>query len=178
MGESMNPLRSLAWGMLLVMVDVRFDGVDILPDPLGWVIAGVAASTLARAHPAGRSAFTVATAAAVAGLLPSLPDWVGSDHPVIELVIAVAMFVVVFATCTALMVVVPQRRDSANKIRWWTLWIDLSAFVLIALAAEREDIAGLVVLAAVGALVIAVWFFVLLFGCARLLDDPHVGAPH
>ena len=49
-----HPLRSLRllfWGLIAVVVDVRVDGPDLVPDPVGWLVALVAVARLARLAP-------------------------------------------------------------------------------------------------------------------------------
>ena len=67
----MRPLALAAAGVLLVVLDFRTEALDLLPDPLGWVLIAVAASWL------GLRA--VMRLAAVTGLL-SLADLVLPYH--------------------------------------------------------------------------------------------------
>ncbi len=35
----MRKSATLAWGLVLVAVDIRFGTVDVVPDPIGWLMA-------------------------------------------------------------------------------------------------------------------------------------------
>ncbi len=34
----MQPFRRVAWGFLVVFVDIRLGGFDVVPDVIGWTI--------------------------------------------------------------------------------------------------------------------------------------------
>ena len=68
----MNPLGTVALGLLLVLLDLRIGGFDVLADVVGWVVA---ASGLARLTELDRR-FGGARAAAVASGVLSLADLV------------------------------------------------------------------------------------------------------
>lgn len=163
----LKPLAALAWGMLIVVFDLRVSELDLLPDPLGWLLAAVAVRKLAGLH----RGYVVAAVACAVAVLPSLPSWAGVQHPLIAVADAVAMSVVVFATCTALMATAPARRDAANAIRWLDLGAGGTLLVLAALAdAERSLRSALTPLAvAVGLVMVVafVWFLVLAFQVAN-----------
>jgi hypothetical protein len=168
----MTSLRVLAWGMLVVGIDLTIDGRDLVPDPVGWVLALVALWSLRHLDPS----FVIASVAALVALLVSIPDWLGSGSSLLSFVGYVALVAVVFTTCTALMGLAPTRRGSANVIRWWFLGVSALA-MLIGLRGpgtvgrEREGLVMLVLPLVIAGLAVAVWFVVLLFQCARL-DPP------
>ena len=99
------------------MVGFRLDGVDLIPDPIGWVIAASALSPLHTLH----RGFGVAGVAAWLAVIPSLPDWFGVESTLIVGSTALALLVVQFASCSALMVVRPVREPSAVAIRGLSL---------------------------------------------------------
>jgi hypothetical protein len=169
MGEStdraLGPLSLMAWGLLLVVVDIRV-GVDVVPDPLGWLLALGAAASLSRLH----GGFTVATVACGLGLLASVPDWLGGRGDVLTMATAVAETVLVFATCTAIVDLVPGRRAGANAIRWWDLGLTVGLLPVIALAGWEPGLTAVALLVGLGALVVFVCFLVLLFRAAG--DQP------
>ena len=67
---------AVAAGLLLVLVDLRFGGVDAVPDVLGWVLVVLGTRALARTDPRWRP---VVLLAAVAALLSLASLW----HPVV-----------------------------------------------------------------------------------------------
>ena len=173
----LKPLAALAWGMLIVVIDVRFEKLDVLPDPFGWAFAAVAVGKLAGLH----RGYLVAAVACVVAVLPSLPSWVGVQHPLITFAEAVAMSVLVFAVCTALIATAPAHRNAANAIRWVDLGAGVSLLVLTALAdADPSFAAALTPLAVVVALVMVaafVWFLVLAFQVAKTASVPVQTSP-
>lgn len=161
---TLSPLRTLAWGVLLVVVDVRVQAVDLVPDPIGWVLALAAAVRLAALH----DAFRVTAGACAVGLVCSLPDWVGIGGEPLALLVGAVETVVVFATCTALMALLPARRDSANTLRWWDLALT-AALVLVGwyAADSGPGLGPVAILLVLTELVVLVCFLVLLFRAAR-----------
>ena len=61
-------LGAVAAGLLLVLVDLRFGGVDALPDVLGWVLVVLGTRALARTDPRWRVVVLLAVLAAVLSL--------------------------------------------------------------------------------------------------------------
>ncbi len=170
MGESFSgfvptlaPLRTMAWGLLLVVVDLRVQGLDLVPDPIGWAVLLVGALRLVPLH----RAFVVVAWASGVGLVASLPDWLGAQGTLLTMAFSVAETVLVFATCTAVMVLAPGHRRGADAIRWWDLGLTVAAVVLVAVARQEPDLAVLPVLVGVAALVVLVCFLVLLFRASR-----------
>lgn len=171
-GAPMRPLATLAWGLLLVVLDLRVDGVDLLPDPIGWVIGAVAAHALFRSvgvsQPEVRRWFAATSVACAAAVLPAAPEWVGvQQHPVITIAVSIAETVVVFATCTGIMTVLPTRRATANVVRWSDLGTAAALSVLVGGAAMEPELAPLVLLAGLAALAVFAWFLILLFQAAK-----------
>lgn len=161
----LRPLSSAATGLLLVLIDVRLEGFDVIPDPIGWVVAALALTSLERLH----RGFSVAGLAAWCGLLVSLPDWVGVEHPLISIATALALLVVEVATCTALISTSPERASSAAAIRRLTVVLS-GVLALAILAADAEPGVGVLALTvAVLGFGVAVWFLVTLYGAAKQL---------
>ena len=168
----MRPLATLAWGLLLVVLDFRIGGgVDLVPDPIGWVIGAVAAHNLFRSvgesRPDARRWFAVTSATCAAAVLPAVPEWAGVQHPIILVAVSVAETVVVFAACTGIMSVLPTRRATANVVRWSNLGTAAALAVLVAGANVEPELAPLALLTGVAALAVLVWFLILLFQAAK-----------
>ncbi|HSX66918.1 hypothetical protein [Nocardioides sp.] len=156
----------LVLGLLIVLVDLRFNGFDIVSDPVGWVLAMVVLLGLARRH----TGFAVAAASAIAGTFVSLCTVLSEPGTVLSVVEGVALTGVVFGTCTALIALAlsPTDRRAADIIRW----LDLGLTVLSLLAAgtagdETVQVGGaaglLVVIGVMAAIVTVVWFLVVVW---------------
>lgn len=57
----MSPLKLVGWGFLVVFIDIRLDGLDVLPDFIGWLVAYVGVTRL---RPLDSAFGTAAVAAA------------------------------------------------------------------------------------------------------------------
>lgn len=159
---SLKPLAAMAWGLLLVVLDLRVDRIDLVPDPLGWLVVLLAARSLSRLH----RAFTVSVAASALGLVASVPDWFAPAGSLVTAATSVAETALVFATCTGIIALVPERRAGANAIRWWDLGLSVAFVPVVALAAADPDLGALALLVGLAALVVFVCFLVLLFRTA------------
>ena len=154
-------------GFLLVILDFRFDGFDLIPDLLGWVIVLAGLMPLA-----GRSrGFAAAGAAAAVGVLLALPQQLSEPGPVIGLLEAVAETVLLFGTCTGVIALVadPQVRRTANRIRGAdggrtavATAVSLAAGGGTAVSVDEAMVLPLLVLVLVG-LGIVVWFLLFLW---------------
>lgn len=164
--RTLQPLRLAAWGMLLVFFDFKFEGIDLIPDPIGWLAAALATSSLAGRSIAGARIFGIASLAATVALLISLPDWIGVTGTFLETAGVVTHTAFVFATCTAIMVAAPSQRAPANAIRWLDLGLAALIVVLGLLISDQpvgHDAEALVLVLVLLGLAVFVWFIVLLF---------------
>ncbi len=169
-------LASVAWGLLIVVFDVRIEQLDVIPDPLGWVVAALALGSLARLHPGYR----VAAAASAAAVVPAVPDLVGVQHPALTTASTVLTSIVVFAVCTAIMAAAPERRTAADTIRW--IDVATTAVLLLTAIPDRQrhleqplPLVFVVVSTVLVMLATFIWFLVLLFKVSRR-PDTGVGA--
>ncbi|MGZ4450425.1 MAG: hypothetical protein ACXVW4_11570 [Nocardioides sp.] len=162
MGDSgLRPLTTMAWGLLLVIVDIRI-GVDLVPDPLGWALVVAAAWSLARRG----HAFRAAVVAAVVALLLSLPDWAGPGGAtgwLVSWLTALALTSVVVAACTGIMALAPERRDGAQAIRAWSLGLTVGWALLEIVVRAQPALAPVSLVVGLAELVVVVAFLVLLF---------------
>ena len=159
----LRPLSLLAWGLLLAVADVRVNGVDLLPDVVGWGMGMVAALVLG---PWDR-AFAVAGLGCGLGLLASVLELLGARGAPTSTATSVAETLAVFGSCTAVMRLVPERRATANALRWWELGLTLAFLLLVTLTAENHDFGLPALLVGLAALVVLVCVIVLLFRAAR-----------
>ncbi|GAB3771462.1 hypothetical protein FB382_000462 [Nocardioides ginsengisegetis] len=161
----LRPLLMAAWGMGLVAIDFNINGLDLVPDPIGWALALMAALRLASRH----AGFRWAAGAAGLALLVSLPSWVGVSGAVLSVASYVASTGFVFAVCTALIALVPHRASGAQTIRW----ADVALTVLVPLVAWTAGPGSTpaVVLLVLAGLTVFVCFIVLMVQSSR---DPLV----
>ncbi|HSV39914.1 MAG TPA: hypothetical protein VLI04_14245 [Nocardioidaceae bacterium] len=169
----------------MVFLDFRIDGFDLIPDPVGWVMAGVATAALANVQVAGRSWFSTAAVVCFVMSAVAVPDWFGGKNDLIDTATAAATTLVVFSVCSAIMAAVPARRVTADRIRWWDLGLTLAGVPLLIALSENHDLAFFAFAWGAATLAVLVWFLVLLFGTAKLpptgipMDGGSaVGAPH
>jgi hypothetical protein len=165
------PLRVVVLGLVMVVIDLRFNGFDFVPDPAGWVIVAMALAALTQRD----GLFGLAAAAAALSCLLSLPDLVNPTTDTgLGLAQAVALEAVIFATCTGVMAVLPGRARIGNLIRWSSLIVAILV-TGIGLAFGDEN-GGEPALAVVGVPLILVgvgiyiWFLVFLWQSST--DEP------
>ncbi len=164
----MPPLGKVVLGFLLVVLDFRIDGFDLIPDVLGWLLVLVGLMPLAGRSPG----FAAAAVASAAGALLALPLQLDEPGLVLGLLEAATQTVLVFGTCTGLRAVVaePRVRQTADRIRWADLTL-AGLGAAIGLVAGRGAGGGQVDGAAVvtllvllvATLAVAVWFLVFLW---------------
>ena len=157
----MVPLARLVVGYLLVLVDLRIDGFDLVPDLVGWALVLWALVPLTRRS----DWFRLALVAAVVELVLSLVE---VRQPVGGLALLVdvgAGAAFIFAVVTGIIATVGREevRAAGDPVRWTNLVMGLVAFVLVTMVDSGQvvDLGGgpilLVVLVGLGAVV---WFLV------------------
>jgi len=163
----------MAWGLLVIALDLNIEQLDLIADPVGWAMVLLAALDLRRLHPA----FAVGAAAAALGLVGSVPEWFGAEGWPISVATGLAQLVVLFSTCSALIALVPEKSEVADRLRWFALGFGVFLGPVLLLVPDPISSAPLVapvtvmvVVAAIGLMIVFVWFLVLLFQCARLGD--------
>ena len=164
----MPPLGRVVIGFLLVMLDVRIEALDLLPDAVGWVVVLAGLVPLS----ARSRGFGAAAVAAGVGLLLALVALVSLPGPVLGTLEAIAETVVVFGTCTGIRALVadPRARRTADRIRWADLAIT-GVGTALGLTVGETTVEG----AAVGPLLVlvlaglgvVVWFLVFLWSNRR-----------
>ena len=164
-------MRVVAWGLLIIVFDLNIDRLDLIADPIGWAMVLYAAMELRRLHPA----FEAGAAGAAVGLVVSVPEWLGADGWPISVATGLAELVVLFSTCSALIALVPEKLEVADRLRWFAAGIVMFLGPVLLLVPDPIASAPLVlpvtimvVVAAVGLVIVFVRFLVLLFQCARL----------
>ena len=156
---------------MLVVVDFRVDDVDLIPDPLGWLLALVALARLAGLH----TGFGVAAAICTVGLLASVSGWLQAPGPEgwEATWSAVWETAVIFSVCTAVRALVPAERRRASMLRWWDLGLAVSLACLGGLTVAGFPAAGVAALAVgLACFVVFALFLLMLWRAARAGDRP------
>lgn len=110
----MTALGSVVVGLVVVMLDLRIGGFDLLADPLGWALALTGLARLRPLHPG----FRVAVVAAAVGLVISIPQTFGEPGNVLVAIDSVTSTVLTFSVCTAMIALLPAVRTWAETVRW------------------------------------------------------------
>lgn len=159
----MLPLQWVAWGLLLVVVDLTLGGWDVLADPVGWVVVLVGLAQLGDVlTPALRWVAVVALVAAVATFPPGL---LTLSPP---LAWAVSLPEEAFSAwlAFALAAVLPDRERTLRLLGWCFVVIALTPPVVLG-----TESVGLVVLLAGFAVVVTICLIVVLFRAAPEVSD-------
>ncbi|MEG3616244.1 hypothetical protein [Isoptericola haloaureus] len=114
----MRPLLLVLWGLLVVAVDLKIEGFDLVVDLVGWALVARGLGTLA---PRG-TGFAVGAWAGVLGGLASVAELVPGAVPdtttqVLGGLVLVAQTVVVVATCTGIARVLEHDAPVARRAR-------------------------------------------------------------
>lgn len=159
----MPPLGRITVGLLVVLVDLRFNGLDLVPDVVGWALVLVGLRFLVGRH----GWFQLASAAAAIELVVSVFELLQPATGPAVLVDAVAGPAVMFGVCSGVIVTVanPGVRRTADVIRWLSVVLALLDLAFQAAAVDgQQDVGGPAALAVVlfvgVALGVMVWFLV------------------
>lgn len=173
----MTPLGAVALGLLLALADLRVQGLDLLPDPLGYAVALIGLRRLA----AGDTRFQVTVAGAVVTGVLSLSDVVETDGALaghVQLSYGVAQSVLLVLLCLALRGRADERGDTRSAGRLSAFAVALGVLgavvlLLVALLSGADDLGDVlgagVPLLVVGLIDLAVtlWLVVVLLGLRR-----------
>lgn len=158
----MTPLGGALLGMVMVAFDFRVNTLDLVADPIGWVLIAVFVGRLAERSPWLRAASAIAWVGAVASLPAVLVDT--QQVLALTLVDIVLETAVLFCLCTGMMALLEPghpAKGPLNAIRW----VDLATTVVVVMALPVSGgVAAAVGLVAVlVAVAVAIGFAVLLF---------------
>jgi hypothetical protein len=157
----MTPLARFVLGFLVVLLDLRFNGFDVLPDVVGWILVLLGLGPLLR-----RSGwFQLAAGAAVLELVVSVAELTQPATELPALVDSVATTVLLFAVTSGVIAGVGSRevRAAGDPVRWTNLVLGVVSIVLVALVEGGGTLEGstaFVVILVLAALAAAVWFLV------------------
>lgn len=158
----------VAWGFLVVVFDFKINEFDLIVDFAGWMMC---LTGLGRVTQHNRW-FGYALYGCIVGALLSVPELFAADFGQAGgIVLALAMLMLVFGTCTGIMDCVQNARieSTANTIRWWTLALDGLLVVMIVAARTGSGVGGPeLLLLGIPTLVLAIWFAVFLL---RVQDE-------
>ena len=162
----MTPPTRILWGLVLIVFDFRIDGLDLVPDLLGWLVIVWGIVPLR-----DRSGwFDLAMVGAALGALLSIPQLVSAPGPELTMVESLAMTALVFGTCSGIATLV----DEASVVRTATVirWLDLGLTAVLVLATGLERTVSVwtvswVLPVGLLALVVFIWFAVFLFTLRR-----------
>jgi hypothetical protein len=170
-------MKLIGWGMLVVLLDFRYDNVDLLADLAGWLMLYFGLRRLQRLDNAFRLAAgfaVIGTAASLPELLPLLGRGAVFGGMARLALLIVAGGAVIILVCTGLMRLAEKAGDrSLERRARWLRGVEAVAVVSL-LVGPRQisvsdgdpggDVVGLVSNLSVGlAFVAVVWFVLLVF---------------
>jgi uncharacterized membrane protein len=170
-GALHRALGILIVGMLLVFVDLRVDGFDLLPDVVGWGLAAFALGRCRDAHgdDGYRSRITAAWVLALLCAAFAVLDLVGDPAPHLDWLVSVAQPVVTaFAFARLARVTGP---DSLRR-SWDTSIALLLGGLAVALVAIALEDSGFGVVAVVVVIAAAVHYLVSIWRTRTALNSP------
>ena len=191
MSDTERGFRRIFWGLLLVVVDFRLSGFDILPDFIGFAIIAVGLGLLVPLNPRFQTAKIMAMILVVLSLA-SLIEFPATDgaqgfHPgwfAFGLLVTVLDIVMIWQLCGGIIDLAREEglddlatRASTRRGLYVGLHLVTYVLILITLDAPKGDLAPL----AIGLLIFAVVVVCLLMGlmlrAARELGDPGLEDP-
>ena len=155
----MTPLTRFVVGMVVVLIDLRINGLDLVPDVVGWVLVLAGLLPLA-----GRSGwFQVAVAAAAVELLASLFELTTTGNDLTGLIDTLASPVLVFSVTTGIIGAARSEevRAAGDPVRWTNLVVGLLTILLVIAFRGRttlEDGVAFVIVFVLLALAAVIWF--------------------
>ncbi len=158
----MTPFARVAAGLVVVLVDLRLPDIDVVADPVGWVLVLLGLTALAGRDPW----FRAAVGAAVVGGLCSLPALFAEPTGWLTAVDAIGSTALVFATCTGVIRLVGSdpAAATANRIRWIDLALTAigAVLTLVVTTTGTTAAAPLLIPLVIATLAVFLWFIVFL----------------
>ena len=190
----MTPMGRVALGLVVVGLDLTWEGFDVIPDPLGWAVAAMALGELATRHRWFGVAARCAWAAALVSLVAWVPVW-GSppDVPwVLSTLTTLLDVAVVVLVCSAFVDLLagpdPGAARQAAVIRWLDPVVAVTGLALTLWAVstypgaqpagiDAGPLTPLALVLVVLGLGVRVWFLVLVLRGGDHLADPAARHP-
>lgn len=177
-------MKLIGWGMLVVLVDFRYENVDLVVDLAGWLMLYFGLRRFWRLD----NAFRVACGFAFVGAVASLPELfplvggpagVGGELRLALLIVVGGM--VIILTCTGLMRVADKAGDRSLEQRArWLRGVAAVSVVVSLLIGPRQivvsggdrigDVVGLLSFLSAGLVFVAVVWFVLLVFSQNVIE--------
>lgn len=155
----MTPLGGALLGMIMVALDVRVPRLDVVADPVGWLVLAYSLHRLRSAS----GWFGAAAVPAAVGIVVSVPGFLARPQGAVVIADILVQTVVVFTMCTGIMETLGPGhpwRIRFDVVRWV-----LSATYLLALVPLPTDlpvVLSALILLALGAAVLALIGFLVL----------------
>lgn len=169
----MYPVSMIATGFVLVFLDLRINQLDLLFDPIGWLLAIVGLGRLARAvHPE----FTNARVAAILAGLLSLTDIIATAVPAeLDFLYGIVLLVTVWLIATAIANRARAAGDTAvaisfDRLRWLLVLVELAGWSAYLVGVN----VAIALVIGIAALAVYVWFVVRLYTSAK---RPYLAIP-
>lgn len=156
----MTPLQQIAAGLVVIVLTAPLDGVDLLFDPLGWllVLAGVVRLRTTAPRPIPRAGLLAlaAVVAALASVVLSIPELVGDAESdlLVPLVIWQPLFCA--ALTATLGALAPAASPWSARLRWLTYAFCVVAALPLVVLANVEEAFGAVAFAGVVAVLVLI----------------------
>ncbi|MFN8191293.1 MAG: hypothetical protein U0R78_12815 [Nocardioidaceae bacterium] len=170
----MAPLTGILIGMVIAAFDYRINSVDVIADPVGWVLIAIFAGRLAKAN----RWFGWTRAIAWTGALFAVPDMFGlNTQGLIVVALEFLRAATLFTVCTGMI----QRLGRGHPA---TRWLDLIRWVAVAVLVITAVALPTVNGTDAGAVVAVLWLITLigtsigfLILALTLRDHPQLQAP-
>lgn len=157
----MQPLQWVAWGLLVVVVDLAVDGWDLSADPIGWLAVITGLGSLRQVVSLGLRALAVVALVVAVATYP--PDWLVLSPP-LAWAASLPQGAVTAWLAFELARVLPERERTHRLLGWTLVVVALAPPVVLV-----TESTTLVLLLAGLAVVATVWLVVVLF---RAAGDP------
>jgi hypothetical protein len=170
-------MKPIGWGMLVILIDLRYENVDLVVDLFGWLLLYFGLRRVWRLDNAFRLAAGFAFVGAVASLPELIPPYVAAEvfggSARLGLLIIVGGAVIIL-TCTGLMRLADKAGDRSveNRVRWLRGVMAISVVLSLAVGprqiivsgGDTSDLTGLFALLVVAlAFATTVYFVLLMF---------------
>lgn len=161
----MTPLQQIAMGLIIIVLMAPYGGIDLLYDPLGWllVVTGVLRlrATAPGALPRTRLVIVLGVLAALSAVVLSLPRMADAPAPALAL-LATAQPLFCAALCAALADLASGTSAWSARFRWLSYaFVVVAGLPLIVLADVQEAFGVVAFAGAVTMLILIVVLFVL-----------------
>ncbi|MCB0907071.1 MAG: hypothetical protein KDB63_08145 [Nocardioidaceae bacterium] len=149
----MAPLTGILVGMVIAAFDFRINSVDVIADPVGWILIAIFAGRLAKAN----RWFGWTRAIAWAGALFAVPDMFGlGTQGIIVVALALLQAATLFTLCTGM---IQRLGPDHPATRWLNVlrWADVIGTIVTAVALPTASgttagatIAGILLILVIG----------------------------